>query len=406
MLQARMKSGRLITPASLSRSKLTQLKLSKQKFYCPACSEKVILRSGERVIAHFAHTAKASCPSATGGEGPYHEQGKLLLYQWLVSQHIKVELEAFLPEINQRPDLLIHLNGRRIAIEYQCAKIPKEQIVKRTEGYKQVGIQVIWVLGAKLLKRSTRHTIKIDSFTASFIHQFSSTYPQSLFYFCPQTFKFIKFQDVSFLGKNRAAGKTTVHPLKSITLKDIFVSEYISNESLISIWKREKRWFRLKPRGRLYGTELQWHQWLYLKQLHLEQLPAIIYLPVQGEHLMKTPGWIWQSRLVFDVIYPLQIGKEFQLRSCLRVLSKHIYTPDDFPLIQTNDNPLMEYLHLLARNGTLEQTSENTFKKIKQIHLHQQVESAVEEDEHLIEQLFTKNQTKYEHETPLVRYTK
>lgn len=406
MLQAKMKDGRKITPASYSRKRLIQLKLTKQEFFCPVCKEKVILRIGDKVTPHFAHTADTSCPTMIGGEGPYHEQGKLLLYQWLSSQWLKVELEAYLPEINQRPDLLIHLNSRKIAIEYQCSKIRSEEMISRTEGYKQAGIQVIWIIGAKQMKRYSSHFLRLDTFTQTLIHQFTSNYPRSLYYFCPSTFTFTKFQDFTFLSNTLAAGKLTVRSLEKITLKDIFTAEVFSEASLIKVWKNEKRRFRTKPREKLYGKELEWHRWLYSKRLHLEKLPSFIHLPVQGEHLLNIPSWIWQSKIVFDLIDRVQTGSEFPISKCLRLLRNDIDTPEHFPLIQSDDNPIMEYLLLLTHIGILKQTSVYTFKKIKPIELFQDVESAIQADEQLVERLFSKNQSKSEHEGRVFRYTK
>lgn len=406
MLQARLQDGKVLTPAVIRKEELRELKARKVIFYCPVCGEKVILRAGEKVIPHFAHTAQANCPSTSGGEGPYHEQGKLLLYQWLTKQEIKVELELYIPEIKQRPDFLIHLNGKRIALEYQCSKIPNQQIIDRTSGYKQIGIQVIWILGEKLLKRKSKHRIKIDSFAQTLIHQFSTSYPQSLFYFCPQKLKFIKIQDLSFLGNNSVAGNFTILPLKNRTIVDLFSSANLSNSSLISTWRQEKQRFRLRPRSKLYGAELQWHQWLYLKGIHFQQLPAFIHLPVKGAHLMKSASWNWQSRLVFDLIDSIKLGYEFSFTQCVRLLRNDINSEKNFPLIQSNHHPIMEYLQLLVQLGILEQTSMHTFKKMKSIHKHQQIDYALEDDEQIIKNLFSENQTKYEHDVSLFRYTK
>lgn len=406
MLQARLQDGKMLTPAVIQKEELRKLKARKVLFYCPVCGEKVILRAGEKVIPHFAHTAQANCPSTSGGEGPYHEQGKLLLYQWLTKQKIEVELELYIPEIKQRPDFLIHINGKRIALEYQCSKIPNQQIIDRTDGYKQIGIHVIWILGEKLLKRKSKHRIQTDSFTQTLIHQFSTSYPQSLFYFCPQTLKFIKVQDLSFLGNNFIAGNFTILPLKNMTIVDLFSSAIFSKSSLVLIWRQEKQRFRLRPRGKLYGAELQWHQWLYLKGIHFQQLPAFIHLPVKGAHLMKSASWNWQSRLVFDLIHTIKLRNEFSFYQCVRLLRKNINNEKNYPLIQSKHHPIMEYLQMLTHLGILEQTSMYTFKKIKSIHTHQQIDSALEEDEQIIKNIFSKNQTKYEHDESLFRYTK
>lgn len=406
MLQAKLADGRLITPATISKKDRQNLKQRSPVFYCPVCNEKVILRAGQKVIAHFAHQSESRCPSTGGGEGAYHEQGKLRLYQWLRSQSIPVELEVYIKEIQQRPDFLIILHDKKIAVEYQCSKIPASQIIKRTKGYNKAGIHVIWVLGEKLLKRKTASMIKIDTFSQTFIHQFSSVYPPTLFYFCPQTLKFIKIQDLYMTGNNRAIGKFEIYPLKEMVFSDLFSKALFSKEELLKIWLQEKRRFRVQPRARQFGAELQWQQWLYLNKLHYERLPAIIHLPVRGAFRINTANWNWQSRLIFNFIAPLEAEAEFTLYQCIFFLRKNMISEDNFPLIDSGIHPIQEYLHILTELDYLEQTTNHTFKKTKAIHVHPHIEAAIEEDEKLIKQLFTKNQTKYEHDRSLFRYTK
>lgn len=406
MLQAKLADGRLITPAAVSKKERQELKRANPKFYCPVCNERVILRAGEKVIAHFSHQSKAKCPSTNGGEGVYHEQGKLQIYQWLKKQYIHAELEFYIQEIKQRPDFLIELNGKKIAIEFQCSKIPPVQMFERTKGYKQAGIHVIWILGEKLLKRKTKNIIKIDAFTQTFIHQFSSSYPSTLYYYCPQTSKFIKIQDLYMMGNNRAVGKFEISPLKNMTITDLFSQSFLPKKELSRVWKQEKRHFRLMTRNRLYGEELQWHQWLYLNKLHYETLPAIIHLPVRGAFKMNVANWNWQSRFVFDFLAPLEREAEFSLNQCIRFFRKSIRTGDNFPLIHSDHHPIQDYLIFLVQLHYLEQTTKQTFRKIKEIYIHPHLEAAIEEDEQLIQKIFTKNQTKYEHDGAIFRYTK
>src|SRR5699024_2794949 len=125
----------------------------------------VIVKAGDKVIPHFAHQSKSNCPSGEGGEGPYHEKGKLLLFNWLRSQNLDVKLEKYIKEINQRPDILLKVNKKLIAIEYQCTRIPVEQIRLRNRGYKKAGITPIWILGAKRFSRRARDEITIDDYT-------------------------------------------------------------------------------------------------------------------------------------------------------------------------------------------------------------------------------------------------
>src|SRR5690625_2465352 len=141
MLQAKTKFGKTVLLASLTKEEREIAR--RQSFYCPTCKKRVIVKAGPKVIPHFAHYQATNC-TASGGEGTYHEQGKLLLFQWLRRQRLAVQLEKYLPAINQRPDLLLTINQRQIAIEFQCSRVPSRQIRQRNQGYKQAGIIPLW----------------------------------------------------------------------------------------------------------------------------------------------------------------------------------------------------------------------------------------------------------------------
>ena len=91
-------------------------------------------------------------------EGLYHEpeteehiQGKTLLYNWLKGLQDKgiisnVQLESYIKETKQRPDLYFEWNGYRYVIEFQCTPIATEYL-KRRELYKLANIKDIWILG-------------------------------------------------------------------------------------------------------------------------------------------------------------------------------------------------------------------------------------------------------------------
>ncbi len=79
-----------------------------------------------------------SCLAFYEAESKYHMHGKELLYRWFKRQNFQVDIEYYLPEIKQRPDVFVERAGRKIAIEYQCANLAIEQLYKRTYSYWQV----------------------------------------------------------------------------------------------------------------------------------------------------------------------------------------------------------------------------------------------------------------------------
>ncbi|MFD1040710.1 competence protein CoiA [Virgibacillus byunsanensis] len=380
MLQAKTEYGNLVNLATLAKSEVIKLKAEEQ-FVCPTCNEPVIVKAGSKIIPHFAHRSTLNCPSSEGGEGPYHEKGKLLLYQWLKNQHLEVGLEVYLPEIIQRPDLLMRIGEKTIAMEFQCARVPLEQINSRNAGYMKLGITPIWVIGAKRFKRLSKHSLKIDSFSLCFIHQFSPALPLTLYYFCPETAQFSSFQHIHHINTHQTVGKLRISPINKMSFKDIFQFHRFSSNELYHLWKKEKRSFRLHRSNHGYGKELAWNQWVYAKGTHKEYLPSIIHLPVASQYVMNTPVWDWQSRLCLELLHPLSFESSFSIKRCIQIVSNHMMNKGQFPLIKGDPNPIREYLQLLVQLNILEQHSNEYYSKINPIHFHKNVEESLKGDE-------------------------
>ncbi|ASK60797.1 hypothetical protein CFK37_00530 [Virgibacillus phasianinus] len=384
MLQAKLKNGKLITLASLPKQEI--IKAKQDEFFCPTCEEPVLVKAGMTMIPHFAHRQRLECASNDYGEGPYHEQGKLVLYNWLRMQQVDVRLEPYIQEIGQRPDLYAELRNRKIAIEYQCARIPIELLSQRNEGYKGMGITPIWILGAKHFQRIRKYHFKIDQFLLSFIHKFSAEFPSTLYFFCPQTLYFIIVQHIHVLSPRYAMGLFRFIPIRDLKFPNIFFQQNRNDTWLYHQWNQEKKAFRLRPAKNKYGSERTWHQWLYKKGAHKETLPSIVYLPIQSQYLMKTPLWNWQSRLCLELLLPLPIGAVFSLDRCYRILH---YQPQHhlFSLIRGMDNPVHNYLMLLKKLGIIEELDTNIFQKVQDIHLHKNIEASLEGDARIMNQL-------------------
>jgi competence CoiA-like predicted nuclease len=402
MLQAKTKGGQLVTLALLTKREIADYK-THVPFFCPMCHEQVMVKAGTKTIPHFAHRSFGNCPSQEGGEGGYHEKGKLALYQWLKYQQLDVKLETYLPEIKQRPDLLVTINQKKIAIEYQCARIPIEIIRKRNKGYHLLGIKPIWIVGAKHFRRVNQNQIKLDQFLRQFIHQFSPDAPLTSYFFCPNTFQFSSFQYIQLTTAQQAIGTFMFSPLNNMIFTDIFHQHRLPIEQRYRLWSKEKRRFRLRPRRQLYGRELDWHQWLYLKRTHVEHLPSVIHLPVPTQYLMKAPLWDWQSRLCLELLDPLPIGGHISLQTCERLLRKQKVPPANFPLINANLNPIQQYLFLLRHLHILKQQSPCHFIKQNHLLFPENSEQALEMDGKVMNVLV---QSKYEHESGGIRYTK
>ncbi len=115
-------------------------------FYCPQCSSPVRYRSGKVMRPHFAHLSRKECQFFTENESVQHLSLKSELYSWLAIAE-KVELEKYLPEMNQLADLLVN---KRLALEVQCSSLSISRLQERTRAYHEAGFQVLWLLGKDL----------------------------------------------------------------------------------------------------------------------------------------------------------------------------------------------------------------------------------------------------------------
>ncbi|WP_404458783.1 competence protein CoiA [Oceanobacillus kapialis] len=386
MLQAKSSEGKLITLATLTPVELQKLKLEKKQFTCPVCGNRVIVKAGLRVIPHFAHQQTDSCLASKQGEGAYHENGKLLLYQWLKSQQLQVKLEPYLPDIQQRPDILVSINNKTIAIEYQCARISPEIIQERNQGYQRAGIIPIWMMGEKLLKRKSIFQFKLDSFLQYFIHQFSTTLKPTLYFFCPYTTQLITIADIYSMGNGLAYGVFHVQKLSSVSFPHLFHYRGFLESELWRLWNKEKARFRLKPINQR-GSDFKWHKWLYEHGCHRDYLPSIIHLPIQAQIFMKAPLWQWQSRVFLEKIAPLNVGSSISLTKLTSFISHFVYDGSAFPLIKPFHNPIEEYMDLLCKFGFFEKKNEKLYRKIRSTPLYSSLEDSIKGDQKLVLQI-------------------
>src|SRR5699024_4530652 len=120
-----------------------------RSYYCPSCHKPVHLKLGSIIRPHFAHFQNDTCDVFAEGETFEHVEGKIQLSQWLKTLALQVAIEAYLPALKQRPDLLVYTSPKPIALEFQCSPTPIDKLVTRTRGYLEAGYEVVWILGKK-----------------------------------------------------------------------------------------------------------------------------------------------------------------------------------------------------------------------------------------------------------------
>ncbi|MDG4980214.1 competence protein CoiA family protein [Lactococcus lactis] len=116
------------------------------KYFCPSCKSELFIKNGEIKMTHFAHKSLKACDLWLENESEQHLGLKKALYQWFKKTD-KVEIEAYIPEFKQRPDLLVN---DKIAIEIQCSHLSTKRLKERTENYQVHGFTVLWLMGQDL----------------------------------------------------------------------------------------------------------------------------------------------------------------------------------------------------------------------------------------------------------------
>jgi len=119
--------------------------------HCPNCRSVVFVRGGpgKRAQLHFAHQ-KGECAWSTEVESVRHMRGKVVLAQWLREQfpQATTTLEERLPEPNRIADIFVaHADGRRWAVEFQCAPLELGEWQHRHATYRKANIVDIWIIG-------------------------------------------------------------------------------------------------------------------------------------------------------------------------------------------------------------------------------------------------------------------
>lgn len=382
MLRAKNFAGEEIIPALLMKEEIDALR--RGDFYCPDCLEKVMIRAGEKVTPHFAHYRKSTCSlRSIGGEGEYHYQGKLLLYQWLQNQGFSPHLEKYLPQINQRPDIYFKSSKSEIALEFQCASVPATELIKRNHGYSQIRILPIWMLGNNQLHRLSNYTYRVKAFFRPLIIQLSTRLPTTFIFFCPKRKLFILLHDLYYIHDKRLLALTTVKSLQSTTIKELIPRSFFPKDLLCAIWNKEKRQFRLQQ-AQAYGKELTWRKWLYHKGLYLEKLPSYIFLPIKLQYQMKVPLWQWQSYLLLNIIHPTGIGAILTIERSVSEITPFVWS--EFK--QNATKIVGEYFDYLCKLNLISRINNRTWIKNREIIFPRHIEEAIKEDEKMNKLLF------------------
>ena len=111
-----------------------------EKYFCPLCGGEVVIKHGSVIASHFAHRSLEECDTwQVGKMSKWH-------IQWQNQFPIESREVVLVKDgIKHRADILIeNPNGDKAIIEFQNSSISYEEILERTDFYRNFGT-VIWV---------------------------------------------------------------------------------------------------------------------------------------------------------------------------------------------------------------------------------------------------------------------
>lgn len=350
-----------------------------ERFFCVACGKEVQMKLGKQKSWHFAHKKVDSCLAFYEAESKYHMHGKELLYRWFKRQNFQVDIEYYLPEIKQRPDVFVERAGRKIAIEYQCANLAIEQLYKRTYSYWQAGIQVIWIVGGNQLKKQSAYWMKFSSLMAFSLQ----SYPQPLLiFFCPKQKSFMKCAFVTPFSTNVFSSHTIYLPTDATTFEMLFSPVPFGKERLGEEWKKRKKNFRQNALPIWNYNYKSLLRLLYQFKCTPASFPSEIGVPLPSAFAFQTNPFIWQAFLYMKCIGGLAVGecislqyvcsyvKRYTKRRILPYFSQHIWKM-----------AVTEYMTFLCYIGVLRKVGTYTYRKIRDAVILKTEEEIMKHDE-------------------------
>lgn len=270
-------------------------KEAQQPYFCPGCHEKVFLKSGKIIQAHFAHFTHSNCSLFSEGETQEHLSGKKLLFEWCQKAHIPCQLEAYLPRLKQRPDLLIWPDAERpVAIEFQCSPLSIEKMLERTEGYRKNGYEVLWIAGSKFQLKK-----QLTPFQQTFLR---SHHVLGIYFIClkvdERLFKVYTNLSVTQPGCSVKKQIFTVdfHGLNNLLHDPGLLTQPRKTIETFSYQKSHEYLIR----GRLYQNQkmIEFQKYIYYHGYSLISLPKEVYIPIENEWIIKTIPHFWKSILL------------------------------------------------------------------------------------------------------------
>ncbi|MFB7139590.1 competence protein CoiA [Gottfriedia sp. NPDC056225] len=349
-------------------------------YYCPNCKKPVRLKAGLKNVPHFAHIDLTECDNE-GKESLEHIKGKFALYQFFKKLALNVEVEKFLPELNQRPDLFVSIQSFQLCIEYQCSIIPLDLMVKRTSSLKNSGMKVMWILNDKLLKQKRWSSFYLNSLS---VYSLIKVNVYSLLYYNPTMDSFIVLSSLIAFSPVQYIGQKQVYPINHFNLKKLLSQNKIDKKEFIDRWNRLKKDFRLYQHLHTKGKFKILKQYLY--KAKMVYFPAIIGVPLESNCIIKEHCILWQGLIYFKFFHQVEIGQRIDVENIKQYVNLEVQN-NHRRINQFQDNEIgnlekcvEKYIDFLVKFRIVKRSKNGKIMKIANAIIPSLFEQALDED--------------------------
>ncbi|MFE2078018.1 competence protein CoiA [Streptomyces misionensis] len=138
-------------------------------YQCPMCESPVILKRGQKIAAHFAHTPDSGCPGAEP-ESWRHLLAKRVLAEEFTALGWVAQVEVSHPQAGRRVDVGVRIptmrGARYIAVEVQDSAIQVDTMKARVAADQRIGYAATaWLFtsnrAANLLYAQPEHEVRV-----------------------------------------------------------------------------------------------------------------------------------------------------------------------------------------------------------------------------------------------------
>ncbi|MFC0189114.1 competence protein CoiA [Fictibacillus aquaticus] len=378
MLTAIHKDRKISMLDGWKREQITEM--NKESFTCPICSCIVIPKLGSKKMWHFAHKDNEDCKDDSEKESYYHLLGKKQLFRWLKDLGNEAELEAYLPQAKQRADVLII---GKAAIEFQCATISEELVVKRSNGYMSERLPVYWILADKRVRRLKENVFKVSSYDLAMMGG-----RERLIFFCPLSMVFRTLSNIRPLSATKIFAQEKIIPLKKMdiaALNDVSIQED-NNKEFTALWLSEKKKWRLHS-FQYHSSAYRYVKKIFSMHSHsLVNFPTICGVPSNEYFHIHTPSFLWQSWVCFYIQSCAPFTRDELASAFIRLVDNRVFSIRVFPFLHGSyKSALFNYVNDLQRMGWLRET-DGYYSRLQPFQFHRSTLKALEEDERLSEE--------------------